>query len=82
MNDKGTKKTRKKPESLHELVGAKAARKLKARRHSGQGVWFGLGMTNLDVFPRLVIAICLPPAIMAALLGGYILVRRPSGGDR
>jgi hypothetical protein len=46
------------------------------------GLWFGLGMTNLDVFPRLVIAICLPPAIMAALLGGYILVRRPSGGDR
>jgi ATP synthase protein I len=28
-------------------VGAKAARKLKARRHSAQGVWFGLGMMGL-----------------------------------
>jgi len=45
------------------------------------GLWFGLGTTSLDVFPRLVISICVPPAIMAALLGGYILVKRPSGGD-
>jgi ATP synthase protein I len=28
-------------------VGAKAARKLKARRNSTQGVWFGLGMMGL-----------------------------------
>ena len=28
-------------------VAAKAARKLKARRNSGQGVWFGLGMMGL-----------------------------------
>ena len=29
-------------------IGAKAARKLKARRNSAQGVWFGLGMMGLD----------------------------------
>lgn len=46
------------------------------------GLWLGLGAAGLDVFPRLVISICVPPAIMAALLGGYILVRRPSGIDR
>jgi ATP synthase protein I len=28
-------------------VGAKAARKLKARRNATQGVWFGLGMMGL-----------------------------------
>lgn len=46
------------------------------------GLWFGLGTTSLDVFPRLVIAICLPPAIMAALVGGYMLLKRPANGDR
>jgi ATP synthase protein I len=33
--------------SLGQEVGAKAARKLKARRNSTQGVWFGLGMMGL-----------------------------------
>jgi hypothetical protein len=28
-------------------VGAKASRKLKARRNSTQGIWFGLGMMGL-----------------------------------
>ena len=28
-------------------IGVKAARKLKASRHSGDSVWFGLGMTGL-----------------------------------
>lgn len=33
--------------SLGETVGAKAARKLKARRHAHPGVWIGLGMIGL-----------------------------------
>ena len=33
--------------SLSEEVGAKAARKLKARRRSLHGVWYGLGMMGL-----------------------------------
>jgi hypothetical protein len=33
--------------SLSQAVGAKAARKLRARRNSAQGVWFGLGMMGL-----------------------------------
>src|ERR1017187_8272673 len=33
--------------SLSEEVGAKAARKIKARRNSAHAVWFGLGMMGL-----------------------------------
>lgn len=33
--------------TLPEEIGAKAARKLAARRSSAQGVWFGLGMMGL-----------------------------------
>jgi ATP synthase protein I len=33
--------------TLGQEVGAKAARKLRARRNSAQGVWFGLGMMGL-----------------------------------
>jgi ATP synthase protein I len=44
--------------SLAEAVGAKATRKLKARRNSSTGVWFGLGMMGLIgwsvVVPTLV----------------------------
>jgi len=33
--------------ALADAVGAKAKRKLRARRHAAQGVWFGLGMMGL-----------------------------------
>ena len=33
--------------SLSEEVGAKAERRLRARRHAAHGVWFGLGMMGL-----------------------------------
>lgn len=35
------------PPALSEEVGAKAARKLRARRRGAPGVWFGLGMMGL-----------------------------------
>ena len=41
------KKTSKNEPTFAGQVGAKAARKLKARRNSTQGVWFGLGMMGL-----------------------------------
>lgn len=34
-------------DNITDQIGAKAARKLKARRHSHPGVWFGLGMMGL-----------------------------------
>jgi ATP synthase protein I len=39
-------------------VGAKAARKLKARRHPAPGVWFGLGMMGLIGWSVVVPTLC------------------------
>lgn len=39
--------TKKTAASLSEKVGAKAERKLKARRRPDSGLWFGLGMMGL-----------------------------------
>ncbi len=55
-----------------EEVGAKAARKLKARRRSTQGVWFGLGMMGLIGWSVAV------PTLLGAALGIW-LDRRHSG---
>ena len=42
------------------------------------GLWILLGNANVDDFPRLVISICVPPAIMTAIIGAYLLL---SGGN-
>ncbi|NVN84936.1 MAG: AtpZ/AtpI family protein [Rhodopseudomonas sp.] len=56
-----------KPKStLGEEVGAKAARKLKARRHAEQGVWFGLGMMGLIGWSVAV------PTLLGAALGIWL----------
>ena len=47
MTDEPTSKTPKRGPTFAEQVGAKAGRKLKARRNSTHGVWFGLGMMGL-----------------------------------
>ena len=39
--------------------------------------WVVLGQTSLTVFARLFLALCLPPGIIAALVGGYVLIARP-----
>ena len=49
-----------------EQVGAKAARKLKARRNSAQGVWFGLGMMGLIGWSVVV------PTLLGAALGIWL----------
>ncbi|MEQ8675380.1 MAG: hypothetical protein RLP44_10775 [Aggregatilineales bacterium] len=38
------------------------------------GLWVILGNANVDDFPRLIISVCVPPALMTAFLGVYILV--------
>lgn len=53
-------------------VGAKAARKLKARRHAAEGVWFGLGMMGLIGWSVTV------PTLVGAALGLW-LDRQHSG---
>lgn len=47
MTDESQDKLAKPKASLDQEVGAKAARKLKARRNSAQGIWYGLGMMGL-----------------------------------
>jgi ATP synthase protein I len=51
---------------LSEEVGAKAARKLKARRNPAPGVWFGLGMMGLIGWSVAV------PTLAGAALGLWL----------
>jgi ATP synthase protein I len=69
MNDVPTKTT-KSPPGLADQVGAKAARKLKARR-STQGVWFGLGMMGLIGWSVVV------PTLLGAALGLWLDAHYP-----
>ena len=52
-------------------IGVKAARKLKARRNSTQGVWFGLGMMGLIGWSVVV------PTLLGAALGIWLDNRHP-----
>ena len=52
-------------------VGAKAARKLRARRNAKQGVWFGLGMMGLIGWSVVV------PTLLGAALGIWLDRRHP-----
>ncbi len=56
--------------TLAEQVGAKAARKLKARQ-STQGVWFGLGMMGLIGWSVVV------PTLLGASLGIWLDKHHP-----
>ena len=47
MSEEPETKSAKDETAFSREVGAKAARKLRARRNSTQGVWFGLGMMGL-----------------------------------
>jgi ATP synthase protein I len=52
--------------TLADQVGAKAARKLKARRDGSAGVWFGLGMMGLIGWSVAV------PTVLGASLGLWL----------
>jgi ATP synthase protein I len=65
------KNTSKKEPTLAGQVGAKAARKLKARRHSARGVWFGLGMMGLIGWSVTV------PTLLGAALGLWLDKHHP-----
>jgi ATP synthase protein I len=54
-------------------VGAKANRKLKARRNSRQGVWFGLGMMGLIGWSVAI------PTLLGAALGIWLDKHDPGG---
>jgi ATP synthase protein I len=54
------------PVPLSEQVGQKAELKLRARRRSAQGVWFGLGMMGLIGWSVTV------PTLLGAALGLWL----------
>jgi ATP synthase protein I len=71
MNDLPSMKTSKNSPIFANQVGAKASRKLKARRNSTQGVWFGLGMMGLIGWSVVV------PTLLGAALGIWLDKQNP-----
>jgi ATP synthase protein I len=58
---------------LSQKVGAKASRKLKARREPTPGLWFGLGMMGLIGWSVAI------PTLLGAALGLWLDRRYPDG---
>ena len=71
MSEKSDSKSAKDRTAFSREVGAKAARKLKARRNSTPGVWFGLGMMGLVGWSVAV------PTLLGAALGIWLDKRHP-----
>ena len=71
MSEKSEIKNAKDRTSFSKEVGAKAARKLKARRNATQGVWFGLGMMGLIGWSVVV------PTLLGAAVGIWLDNRHP-----
>jgi len=57
--------------SLANQIGAKATRKIKAKRNSSQGVWFGLGMMGMIGWSVVV------PTLLGAGFGMWLDNRHP-----
>jgi ATP synthase protein I len=71
VSDQSEIKNAKDRTAFSREVGAKAARKLKARRNSTQGVWFGLGMMGLIGWSVAV------PTLLGAALGLWLDKQHP-----
>lgn len=42
-------------------------------------LWMAFGSAGLDTLPRLILALCIPPAVIAVLVGGFALLTRRRG---
>jgi len=71
MSEKSGNESEKDGTTFSREVGAKAGRKLKARRNSAKGVWFGLGMMGLIGWSVVV------PTLLGAALGIWLDNRHP-----
>lgn len=60
-------------DTLADKVAVIAARKLEAKRHPAQGIWFGLGMMGLIGWSVAV------PTLLGAGLGIWLDARHPGG---
>ncbi|WP_372826975.1 AtpZ/AtpI family protein [Polaromonas sp.] len=72
MND-AREKSETKQQAFAGQVGAKAARKLNARRNPDSGVWFGLGMMGLIGWSVVL------PTLLGAALGLWLDRHYPGG---
>jgi ATP synthase protein I len=72
MNDE-PEKTSRNGTTFAGQVGSKAARKLKARRNTTRGVWFGLGMMGLIGWSVAI------PTLLGAAIGLWLDRRYPAG---
>ena len=71
MSDDPQDKLAKPKPSFSQKVGAKAARKLKARRNAAQGVWSGLGMMGLIGWSVAI------PTLLGAAVGIWLDAHYP-----
>ncbi len=71
MAEEADDKPSKTPPSLADEVGAKASRKLRARRRAAHGVWYGLGMMGLIGWSVAT------PTVLGAALGLWLERRFP-----
>ncbi len=71
MNDDSARKASQGGPTFAQQVGARAARKIKARRNSTQGVWLGLGMMGLVGWSVVV------PTLLGAALGIWLDKHHP-----
>lgn len=71
MSDEIERGPREPKRSLGEEVGARAARKLAARRRPAQGVWFGLGMIGTIGWSVAI------PTLLGAALGRWLDEHHP-----
>jgi ATP synthase protein I len=73
MSDEPKERPAKPKPPLSQQVGAKAARKLRARRHKERTVWFGLGMMGVIGWSVAI------PTLLGAVLGLWLDQRFPGG---
>lgn len=71
MSDKPDRTSGGDHDAFIRAVGAKAARKLKAKRNPERGVWFGLGMMGLVGWSVVL------PTLLGAAIGLWLDSRHP-----
>jgi ATP synthase protein I len=69
MSDDSARSASTGEQALAKQVGAKAERKLKARRNPAQGIWFGLGMMGIIGWSVTI------PTLLGAGLGLWLDAR-------
>lgn len=45
------------------------------------GIWVAMDSAGVDTFPRLMASVCVPPAVLAAIVGTYFLVTSGRNGE-